>query len=275
MTLNSNPKFSVLLAVYAKESPKLFQQSLNSLVNQTLKADEVVLVCDGPLTRDLEEIIEVFKSQLPLKIVRIPENVGFGSALQIGMKHCSHELIARADTDDISLPERFAIQIQYMVNHPEIDILGSSIYEFEDEVTNIYTEKKLPLGHKEILKYAKWRNPMNHMSVVFKSSAVYKAGGYSNYRFAQDYLLWVQMIQAGCIFQNLPDVLVLVSAGRQMVTKRGGFSHFKNEFKMQGDFLRLGFLNPAQIIINTMIRLPVRLLPDNLRRAFYLKILRK
>ena len=269
------PPFSVLLAVYAKENPTLFKLSMESLVEQTLQATEVVLVCDGPLTPELESVISEIQPKLPLKIVKSPENMGFGKALQLGMKHCQYELIARADTDDISLPNRFEIQIPYMVSHPDLDILGTSIYEYEDDSRNVYTEKLLPLKHKDILSYAKWRNPMNHMSVVFKASAVARSGGYSNYRFAQDYHLWVSMLMAGCKFENLPNILVLVSAGRSMVAKRGGFSHFKNEFKMQKDFVKLGFLSPARLVMNAVIRLPVRLLPDSVRRVVYLKILRK
>lgn len=266
--------FSVLLAVYQGENPRLFDLSLKSLEDQTLKADEVILVCDGPLTPELEKIITKYQEILPLKVIRSDENVGFGKALQLGINNCSHEIIARADTDDISLPERFYKQMVYLKMHPEIDILGSSILEFEGEPENVYTEKKLPLKHKDIVSYAKWRNPINHMTVLFKKSSVMKAGNYGDYRYAQDYDLWVRMIMSGSRFENLPEPLVLVSAGRVMVAKRGGFGHFLNEFKMQKEFLRLGFLERKHVLLNTAIRLPVRLLPDNIRRLFYLKVLR-
>lgn len=270
----SFPPFSVLLSVYHKESPKLFDLSLESLVNQKLKANEVVLVCDGPITPELDAVIEKWRPHLPLKLVRLEENVGFGKALQAGLLACSHELIARADTDDISLPERFEKQMKFMIEHPDIDILGSSIYEFEGDPKNIYTEKKLPLKHDDIVAYAKWRNPINHMSVIFKKSAVLRAGNYSDYRYAQDYDLWVKMITTGSKFENMSEPLILVSAGRELVSRRGGFKHFQNEFKMQKEFMKLGFLKPTHVVINTLIRLPVRLLPNNFRRIFYLKVLR-
>lgn len=270
----SIPPFSVLLSVYQKESPRLFDLSLESLVTQKLQASEVILVCDGPLTPELESVIEKVKTKLPLKLVRLNENVGFGKALQAGLLECSNEFIARADTDDISLPDRFEKQMKFMIENPDIDILGSSIYEFEGDPKNIYTEKRLPLKHNDIVSYAKWRNPINHMTVIFKKSAVLRAGNYSDYRYAQDYDLWVKMITTGSKFENMSEALVLVSAGTDLVSRRGGFKHFQNEFKMQKDFMKLGFLRPTHVLINTLIRLPVRLLPNNFRKMFYLKILR-
>lgn len=275
MSTNLLPPFSVLMAVHAKESPSLFQKSLESLIKQTLKPNSVVLVCDGELTPQLENVLSEMKIKIPFKVVRSSENQGLGKALQIGMKACEHDLIVRADTDDISLPNRFEKQIGFMASHLDIDLVGSSILEFEDDPSHIVTEKKVPLKHECISTYAKWRNPINHMSVVFRKSSVCKAGGYSDYRYAQDYHLWVKMLMNGCKFENLPEALVLASAGNKMIAKRGGLKHFLNEFKMQKEFLKLGFTNHLQFVLNLTTRFLVRVSPGSIRKFFYLRFLRK
>ena len=275
MKNSSLPPFSVLMAIHAKENPVLFQKSLESLYQQTLKATKVVMVCDGELTPELEDVLHVMKSKIPLKLVRSPQNLGLGKALQLGIKECEHELIARADTDDISMPQRFQKQIEFMAENADIDLIGSSILEFEDDPKIIMNEKKVPLSHACISVYAKWRNPINHMSVVFRKSSVYKAGGYGDFRYAQDYHLWAKMLMNGCKFANIADPLVLASAGDRMISKRGGFRYFLNEFKIQQEFLRIGFISPVHFILNSITRFAVRIIPDSWRRFVYHHLLRK
>jgi glycosyltransferase involved in cell wall biosynthesis len=271
----SLPPFSVLMAVHAKEDPALLHKSLDSLCQQTLKAERVVMVCDGELTPQLEDVISEMQPKLPLKLVRSPENLGLGKALQLGMRECETEIIARADTDDISLPQRFEKQVDFLVRNVDIDLVGSSILEFDADPKVILSEKKVPLNHDCISVYAKWRNPINHMSVVFRKSSVCRAGGYSDYRYAQDYHLWVKMLMTGCKFANLPDPLVLASAGGKMISKRGGIKHFLNEFKMQKEFLNIGFTTPLHFVLNSVTRLAVRIVPNSWRMFIYLRLLRK
>ena len=114
--------FSVLLSVYKKEHPTYLKQSLDSLFAQTLPPDEIVLVKDGPLTPELEAVVTEYQSRYPmLKVVPLPQNQGLGKALNEGLKHCSYELVARMDTDDIAKPERFERQMQVFREHPETD----------------------------------------------------------------------------------------------------------------------------------------------------------
>ena len=156
-----------------------FKASLDSIFHQTLLPDEVILVEDGPLTSELEQIVYDYSTRYPvLKIVPLPTNQGLGKALNEGLKHCSYDLVARMDTDDIAMPDRFRRQIQIFEEHPEIDVCGAWVDEFEGNKRNILSTRKLPEYHEEIAAYAKRRNPINHPVVMFRKSAVIAAGGY-------------------------------------------------------------------------------------------------
>lgn len=183
-------QFSVLMSVYNKENPDFLRQSLDSIFKQTLPPTEVVLVQDGPLDDDLLQVIDHYQANHEeLKTVRLPECHGLGGALNEGLRHCSYDLVARMDTDDISKPERFKIQIEWMEKHPEVDACGSWIDEFTGATTNVISSRKPPRDHEAILHFARKRNPINHPTVVFRRQAVEKAGGYQHFYLFEDYYL--------------------------------------------------------------------------------------
>lgn len=182
--------FSVLMSVYLKEQPLFLRQSLNSIFKQTFEPNEVILVEDGPLSNGLYAILDEFQSLYPQIIrVKLSQNGGLGNALNEGLKHCSHELVIRMDTDDICFPDRFEKQIEFMTKHPEVDISSAWLEEFEGDVTNVKTIKKVPASHSEIKTYIKTRNPLNHPAVIFRKSAVERAGGYKHFPLFEDWYL--------------------------------------------------------------------------------------
>ena len=131
-------RFSVLLSLYYKENPIFLRESLHSVFGQTLQPDEVILVEDGPLTPALYEVVEEFAGRhSTIKRIVLEKNRGLGNALSEGLKHCSCDLVARMDTDDICKPERFAKQVTFMENHPEIDVVGAWIDEFQEIISNV------------------------------------------------------------------------------------------------------------------------------------------
>lgn len=249
-------------------------EAFESLRNQSLPADEVVIVKDGKLTPELEQVIDIYSSLLPIRTIALEKNVGLGKALQIGINECSHEFIARMDSDDISSADRFRKQIDLLEVNPEIDVVGSWISEFEGEPDNIYAYRNLPVEHSAITVFAKKRCPMNHVTVVFRKTSVLRAGSYYDIKFSQDYHLWVRMLLNGAKFANIPECLVNVRAGRDMVIRRGGMKYAKNEYKLQKDFYRRGFLNFYEFMRNLAIRIPVRLMPGWSRKLIY-SVLRK
>lgn len=268
--------FSVLLSVYWKEQPAYLQQSLDSIFTQTLMPDEVVLVKDGLLTEELDEVIEDYCRKYPiLKIVPLVQNQGLGKALNEGLKHCSYDLVARMDTDDIAKPNRFEKQVKVFEEHPELDVVGAWIEEFEGEVKNITSIRKLPESSIAIRKYAKLRNPINHPVVMFRKNAVIAAGSYQHFPLFEDYYLWVRMLLNGAQFYNIQESLLYFRLSPDMFKRRGGWKYAQDEFKFQCKLLSLGFIGYFQFMKNASIRFISRMIPNEVRGLLYKKILRK
>ena len=257
-------QFTVLLSLYYKENPIALRQSLDSIYQQTLKADEVVIVKDGPLTNELEAVLQEYKSLYQnFKIVPLSKNQGLGKALNEGLKYCSHQLIARMDTDDIAKPNRFEKQIEVFKNNPHIDVCSAWIEEFENLPSNIISIKKLPENHIDIANYAKHRCPINHPVVMYKKNAVLKVGGYSG--FPEDYCLWIKMLMNGCTFYNIQESLLLFRFSYDVIKRRGGWTYAKSDIQTQLNFYKMGFFNILTLLYNISIRTFVRLIPNEQR----------
>ncbi|SPW30947.1 putative glycosyl transferase [Edwardsiella tarda] len=166
--MRDNYRFSVLMSLYDKEKPEYLNECLESISHQTLMPDEIVIVLDGPVNINLMAILDKWIKIIPIVIYKIERNVGLGNALNFGISKCKNEIIARMDTDDICMPNRFNIQIPLINAYPELSVLGSAIIEFSPDDKVFSGLKQMPLIHDNIVKYSKYRNPMNHMTVVFK-----------------------------------------------------------------------------------------------------------
>ncbi len=264
-------KFSVLMSIYKKEEPKYLNRAMQSIWDeQTVKPDEIVLVQDGPLTDGLYEAIEEWKVKIggSFKTVPLDKNVGLGEALNAGIKHCSYELIARMDTDDISIPNRFEKQLKAFEDK-DIDVCSAWISEFEDDENEVISYRKLPETHEEIVKYSKMRSPLNHAVTMFKKSVVEKAGGYKHMLWMEDYYLWARMILNGANLYNLQDTLLNVRAGNSMLVRRGGLSYVKAEVTFLNELKKIGYLTTIEYLKNILIKVPIRLLPKELLKSVY------
>ena len=263
--------FSALLSVYHKENAAYLDRALGSIEEQTLPPNEIVLVKDGPLTEALESVIEkhVTGSQIPYVLVDLKENRGLGEALNIGLSLCKNEWIARMDTDDIALPDRFERQFSYLAEHPETDLLGGWICEFDSEEEQGTKERRVPASHEEIMRFAKHRNPVNHMTVVCRKEAIQSAGGYLPIDGFEDYYLWIRMILNGSSFANIPAVLVNVRAGRSMINRRRGMNYIQDECRFQRLHWEKQFIGTVSFLKNCIVRIPVRLLPESLIYKVY------
>ena len=248
-------KFSVLMSVYQKENPDFLRKSLNSvLIEQSRKPDELVLVEDGPLTEELYQTIQDFKEKFPeMKVLPLKENVGLGEALHRGVEACSYDWIARMDTDDIATPDRFQQQVVYIEQHPQLDVLGGNIIEFDTEPDQIVAEKQMPLSHEEIIKRLQRRNPFCHMTVFFKKSSVLKAGNYKSLPLVEDYYLWARMAAQGCRFANLNRVLVYARVGNGMHTRRSQTEQIASWKVVNTFLLSHGMLNRGQYYQNMLM----------------------
>ena len=272
-------KFSVLMSVYRNDDPEYLKVALDSVYcNQTRKPDEIVVVFDGPLTDGLYLVLESFKKGRESIVKYYPQEVnrGLGEALRIGSMACSGDYILRMDSDDISDSERFAKQIAYMEAHPDVDALGGNIAEFnEDPFTGKTRLRVCPCSHKDSVKMAKKRNPMNHVTACIKKSALLQSGGYQSLLLLEDYLLWLNMIVAGCKLANINETLVYVRVGNGFDSKRGAKERIVGWSKLQEIMLGLKLINRFQAWRNMVyIRLFVNT-PAWLKRRIYSNFLRK
>lgn len=269
--------FTVLLSVYYKEDPGCLRESLESILNQTLKPTEIVLVKDGPLTNQLNEVINSFnnKNKNLFKIISLEKNKGLGKALNIGLYHCKNNIVARMDTDDISKKDRFKKQYNFLQNNKEISVVGSWVDEFNNNISNVTNIKKVPKTHKEIVSYAKKRNPLNHPTVMFRKKDVIDAGGYKDILWNEDYYLWVRMILKGYKIFNFQESLLFFRTNEKTYERRGGFNYALKDIELQNIFYKKGFINMYEFIRNILIRCLMRLVPNKVRGFIYKKVLRK
>lgn len=269
-------KFSVLLSVYYKESAIFLEQCFDSILCQTLQPNEIILVKDGPLTEELETVIKEYASKFSmLKTIPLLKNQGLGKALNEGLKHCTHDLVARMDTDDICKPQRFEKQINIFKYHSEIDVVGSWVDEFTNKPDNLLSTRKLPERHEEIYVYGQKRNPINHPTVMFRKSKVLSAGGYLHFPLFEDYYLWVRMLLNGAKFYNIQESLLYFRASEDMFKRRGGYSYAKTEVKFLWEIHTLGYISLLSTIKNIIIRFSIRVMPNSIRSWAYKRLLRK
>ena len=195
--MSEKQKISVLMSVYIKENPTFLKDAIESVQNQTLKPSELVLVEDGPLTPELYQVLDQVEAEFEIPVKRCPleQNQGLGLALRYGVLQCQYDIIARMDTDDIAVPDRFEKQVQLM-EKDNLDLLGGHIAEFIDNPDEIVSYRRVPTQHADIVAYQRMRSAFNHMTVMFKKDMVLKAGNYEDGLYMEDDLLWLNMIAA-------------------------------------------------------------------------------
>lgn len=266
---NKEEIFSVLMSLYHKELPEYLDLCLSSLLSQTLLASQIVIVFDGEVGHDLEKIVSKFIRNLPIKIVKLPNNVGLGKALNEGLKYCSNEWIFRMDTDDICLPDRFEKQVAFIRENPDVALVGGQIEEFEETMSCSTGKRLVPTEYQAICQKALKTNPFNHMTVAYKKSAILDAGGYQHHLFMEDYNLWLRMIAKGNLVRNLPDILVNVRAGSAMHSRRKGLNYIKSEYDLAQLKYRLGLQSKIMAQSYFILRAIPRLFPNFILRTIY------
>lgn len=264
------------MSVYCKEQAEYFDLSLDSILNhQTLRPNEFVLVCDGDLTPELEGVIKKYRDYFPqiFKVYR-KENGGLGKALNFGLQKCSYSLVARADSDDICVADRFEKQVKYFEDHPEVGIISSYIDEFNNDWTKPIHIKKLPLTHEELYKMAKFRNPLNHMAIMMRKDGVINIGSYRHIPYIEDYELWVRAINNGIKIGNIGEVLVHARTGNGMVQRRGTKKYIKSWHLMNKDMIKTGMIGYGTYFRNMLSIIVFVFIPVGLKKFLYKKVLR-
>lgn len=267
--------YSVLMSVYHKEKAINLSEAINSMLRQTVMTNDFVIVCDGPLNKSLDDVIEDFDKSHPglFNIVRLEKNGGLANALNKGMKYCKNEIIARMDSDDISEANRMAKQLEAL-EEQHADIVGSYVVEFNGTLSNKGGKRIVPVEDEDIKAFAKKRNPFNHPSVVFKKSKVEAAGGYPRYDYFEDYALWVTMLSQGDKGYNVGEVLVNMRAGDELYNRRGGLGYVKCIVRFNKYMKELGYITTKQFLTQSAARSIVSIMPNFVRKFLYKKKLR-
>lgn len=270
------PAFSVLISVYEKDNPEHFKLALQSVIDQTVSPDEILLVADGPLTDSLYSVIDDFLTKYPniIRRVQLEDNQGLGAALQIGVKECAHDIVARMDADDVAVSDRFEQQLEYLSSNPNVDVVGGYIGEFEKDPKDIHQVREVPLEADEVASFSRFRCPANHPTVMFRRDSVLKAGNYRSLRSQQDYELWMRMLSQGHTIENMPEVLVHCRAGDNLYSRRGGLEYARLEYSLQRKFLQIGMITRFEFFRNLFLRVPMRLIPNTVRGFIYNTLLR-
>jgi len=263
-------KFSLLLPTYGGDDPMHLRRAFESAVaEQALPPSEVVLVRDGPVPVALATELDalVASSSVPVVRVNLEVNVGLGRALDAGLDACAYEVVARMDADDISLPHRFTSQLP--VIEAGCDLVGSSLIEFGNDEDDIVGVRTPPLTEAAIKRWARFADPFNHPTVVYRKSAVQQAGGYRDLPLMEDYWLFARMIEAGATVANIADPLVKYRVGAGAFARRGGWNLLRSEIVLQRQFRASGFITRRQYLRNLAVRGGYRLVPEPIRRVAY------
>lgn len=247
------------------------------MIHQTIAPNEIVLVKDGVLTKELEEVLEDYSQNYSnqIKIVGYSENQGLWYALRFGMNYCSNEFIARMDTDDYCLPTRIEQELYEFQKDPKLDCVGSNVVEFVDNPNNIASLVVLPEDQEEIIAYGKRRCPFRHPTLLYRKSVVENAGGYQEMPMFEDYDLYMRMIKNGAKFKNIQEFLVYMGTDSNFFQRRGSVDYLKKMVFFRRQCLRRKDVNLYEFITSIVPHAIVCLVPNVLRSFFYRNFLRK
>ena len=227
---------AVLLSVYKNDRAEFLRLSIDSILNQSYKNIILYIGVDGTIGEKLYKCLEQYEQEKRVNIVYFPENRGLAVVLNdllILCKEANIEYIVRMDADDISVPNRLANQVNYLLLHPEVDVVGGRIEEINEQSERNGKSFTYPLTHQECFKFFRYRDPLAHPAVMFRKSFFDKAKGYRNeYRKNQDTMLWFDGFMNGCIFANLDETVLLFRVTDDFYkNRRNGFKRAKKMLK--------------------------------------------
>ena len=265
-------KYSVLMSLYKKEKPEYLRIALDSMLKQTIEPDEIVLVEDGPLT---DELYEVLSDYPMLHRIRNEKNLGLGLALNVGLKQCRNELVARMDTDDCSKPNRCEKQLARFLEKPYLAIVGSHIDEFSGEISNVISQRIVPTTSEDIYKFSKKRSAFNHPAVMYSKTAVLENNGYSDLKRNQDVDLFGRMQFEGYKAENIDEALLLFRSSDELAKRRKSWQNTWSYIATIRKFWKMGYSSFSDYAIVAIAQTGMYLMPVKMQNYIYKKLLRK
>ncbi len=263
------------MPLFYKENPIYLDLALKSIYQQTLLPNEIVLVKEGDLGEKLNVVLKKWQKvqpdQLSIRIVDADREgvVGLPACLNLGLDTITTDYIARFDSDDENCRDRFKKQVDFLEENPQVALLGGQIEEMDEWMQASIALRNVPVGDIEIKKFAKWRNPFNHQSVMYKTEVVKTLGGYPNVRANEDYALWGKFMAKGYQVANLSDTLVKARTGEGLYKRRRGISYLKGEVESLKSLYDSKFFNKREYYVQLVSRACIRLLPQNSIKQIY------
>ncbi len=269
-------KISVVMSVYKNDNVSFFEDAIDSLLEQSYLPSEIIVVVDGAVSIEIENLLRQYETNEIFKIIRLQQNKGLANALNIGICQASYEFVARMDSDDICFKNRFEKQIEFIVKE-NLDIVGSQIIEFGNDINDIVSIRKVPLEHNEMVNFMKLRSPFSHPTILFRKEVYSVLNGYDVQIFPEDYDFFVRAYLEGFKFGNVNDSLLWFRLGAdrsKAIKRRWGLDYAKNEMKLYRKFLNLGFFSYSEFFKVVCFKIPLRVLPFSLYKLIYFKVLR-
>ena len=269
--------YSVLMSLYGKEKPDYLKLSIDSMLSQTIQPNEIVILLDGHLPYELENVVLEYQKKYGslFNIIKSEKNIGLGLALNLGLQNCRNELVARMDTDDISLPKRCEKQLKIFEADAELALVGTAVDEFFDNPDNIIYTRFVPAGYEAIYKFAKRRSAFNHPTVMFKKSKVQAFGGYAPLRRNQDVDLFGRMLFGGCRANNLQESLLLFRSSTDLEKRRRSWENTKSYIGTIYRFWRMGYSGFIDFLIVVVAQTVLFICPLRMQRWIYKRFLRE
>ncbi len=257
------------MSIYSKSVPCQLRECFVSLLGQTVQANQYVLLVDGPIGKELNDVVEDLINTIPqLEVIRFDKNRGLGTTLGEGLAFCKYDLVARMDADDIAVSDRFEKELRCFEEDDKISVVGGNVVEFIDNTDNLISYRKVPQEHNDICEFLKKRSPFNHMSVMFKKTDVEQAGGYIDSLYCEDYYLWARMYLNGCRFKNLPDVLIKMRIDDDTFRRRGGLKYYKAVKKLFKFMRKNKIISSWQYFKSKVIRFVTYVMMPNCMREW-------
>lgn len=270
-------EYSVLMSVYYKENPLFLEQAIRSMLEQTIQPEQFVIVKDGPLTDELDAVINRFQTMNVglFTIVCLESNKGLGRALDEGIKFCRNELIARMDSDDISLPDRCEKQLKLFQKDMDLSICSGTIAEFVDDPNNIVSYRDVPEKQEELKKRMRIRSCFNHPTVMYKKSEVLRCGGYGALKRKQDHDLFSRMINSDCKGYNIQSTILLFRSDNNNIKRRKSWSNCSSYIISQWNILKRGHCTVFDFVYVLGAQVFFLIAPNSLVKVVTYKFLRK
>ena len=265
-------KYSVLMSVYAKEKAEYLDLSIKSMLNQTIKPDEFIIVKDGKLTNELEDLINNYCREFPqlFTILSNKQNVGLGISLSKGVLASRNNLIARMDSDDYSSPNRCEKEINCFIKDPSLDVVGTFEAEFQEDIQNVLSIHSVPETNKQIKQFMKRRCAILHPTVMYKKSSVLKVGNYRDIPLYEDYDLFARMLlEHNLKAYNIQDNLYYIRINDDFFKRRGGIKYALTSLNFKWHMYRRSLIGFFDFVVSGFGQFIICVLPNHIRKIFY------